>query len=77
MGCSCSQNSNLCNGKLNELRSLRNQLVTLYNTTKDINKKAEYKELLSQLDEVRKDTKNCPSREFLQGIKDYIENERS
>jgi|32_taG_2_1085360.scaffolds.fasta_scaffold06185_7 hypothetical protein len=77
MGCSCSQNSNLCNGKFNELRSLRNQLVTLYNTTKDINKKAEYKELLSQLDEVRKDTKNCPSREFLQGIKDYIENERS
>jgi hypothetical protein len=78
MGCSCSQNNKgLCGGKIDELRLLRNQIVTLYNTNKDSVKRAEYKELLSQIDEIRKNTKNCPSREFLQGIKDYIQNERS
>jgi hypothetical protein len=77
MGCSCSKNSGLCNGKFDELRGLRNQIVTLYNITRNQSKRTEYKELLSQIDEIKKDIKNCPSREFLQGIKNYIENERS
>lgn len=77
MSCvSCSNDNGPCGKKNKELRSLRNQIVTLHNTTKDYDKKVGYKEILSNINEVSKNIDSCPEKILLSSLRDYIENER-
>lgn len=74
MGCGCNATGGACGGNKDKLRSYRNKIVTLYNTSKDPNKKQEYKEVLNGIDAVSKSSA-CPDKEFLLEIKNYVEDE--
>lgn len=77
MSCaSCNQNGP-CKGGKSEIRSLRNQIVTLHNTTEDYEEKRRHKEMIAEIDSVNKSIDFCPDKALLYSLENYIENERS
>jgi len=74
MGCGCSKAGSVCGGDKTKLKSLRNRIVTLYNTSKDAEKRREYKEVRTGVDEVIKSSA-CPDKKFLAYIKNYVDSE--
>lgn len=77
MACvSCNQKGP-CKGSKTELRSLRNQIVTLHNTSSDYEKKQEYLFIIADIDEINKDLEACPDKALLYSLESYIENERN
>lgn len=85
MGCSVCGNksggssSSNCNGKTRRLRSLRVQLVTLFNTTSSNNaKRVEYRAMITDVDNLLHNAKiSCPTHEDIVMITNYINNERN
>lgn len=75
--CNCNRKSGLktkCGDSLNTLRDIRNNLVTLYNTSSNYAERKEYGEMKTHADEIRK-SGVCPDAEFLAELKTYVENE--
>lgn len=73
-GCASNTGGSACGGKKKLLRAQRNRLVTLFNTTTDLVKKQEYKNLLSEIDSLTKTTA-CPDQNTITSIKNYIDSE--
>lgn len=70
-GCASGKGASACSGNKKQLRVQRNRLVTLYNTTTDLAKKQEYKNLLTEIDSLTKTTV-CPDQNTITSIKNYI-----
>jgi hypothetical protein len=68
-----------CDGKNQRLRSLRVQLVTLFNTTSSNNaKRVEYREMIVDIDNLIQNSATvCPSHDDIVFITNYINNERN
>lgn len=77
MACVSCNKSGPCSGSRSELRSLRNQIVTLHNTIKDYEKKQEYLVIVAEVDEVSRDPNVCPDKALLYSLENYIANERN
>lgn len=75
--CNCSKKSGAktkCGDSLNTLREIRNNLVSLYNTSKDYAERKNYGDMKTHVDEIRK-SGACPDVEFMAELKTYITNE--
>lgn len=77
MGCrTCRSVKGPCGNKSVYLRNFRVRATTLYNTTKDLDKKNEYRSLIQQIDElIQQPATSCPSEEEITLIKNYIDSE--
>lgn len=84
--CNCGGGSNYkftvkgCNKKVDELTTLRNRMATLYNITKDVDLKGEYKEFRMEIDSLIENyylKKTCPEFATINEIKQIVENEYS
>jgi hypothetical protein len=76
MGCGCGGSSSSgCGVSKNTLRSIRTRLTTLFNTTKDQDKKTNYRSLLNDLDVIVRDKQNCPNKEVVKTITTFVNNE--
>lgn len=77
MACSsCRSSKGPCGNKSTYLRNSRTRTTTLFNTTKDAEKKAEYKQLIQEIDAlIQNSAVECPSQETLTLIQTYIDSE--
>lgn len=77
MACSsCKSSKGPCGSKSTYLRNSRTRTTTLFNTTKDTEKKAEYKQLIQEIDVLIKNSSiECPPQETLTLIQTYIDSE--
>jgi hypothetical protein len=65
-----------CGNKSTYLRNSRVRATTLYNISKDLEQKAEYRQLITQIDEMIANSKTeCPSQEEITLIQNYIDSE--
>jgi hypothetical protein len=72
--CGCTGTKVVCGGTRTKLRSLRRQVVTLYNTATNPVKKQEYKEVKEGIDAAIKSSQ-CPSKSFVAEIQNYVNSE--
>jgi|688.fasta_scaffold891971_3 hypothetical protein len=78
MACSScrSKGGGPCGSKSTYLRNSRVRATTLYNITKDLEQKVEYRQLITQIDEMISNSKTeCPSQEEITLIQNYIDSE--
>lgn len=77
MGCStCRSSKGPCGNKSTYLRNARTRTTTLFNTTKDIEKRAEYRQLINEIDTlISASSVECPSQETITLIQIYIDSE--
>lgn len=75
-GCNSGGGLSACSLKKKQLRIQRNRLTTLYNTTTNLTKKQEYKNLLNEINSLTK-TSSCPDPNTILSIKNYLDLEYS
>jgi len=82
--CGCTKgtnglvNSTSCSGKVSDLHKIRNNLITLERITTDPDKKIEYKEMRSDVEQLLIEAvESCPDLQTINALKEYVENEFS
>lgn len=82
--CGCTRgggwpiNSTGCGGKTADLHEIRNNLITLEKLATTPEKKAEYKGIRDDVEQLLKDAVDtCPDLQTINALKEYIENEFS
>ena len=70
-----SGTSTSCSGRVGELQTIRNQLITLEKISEGV-KLQEYKSVRSDIEELMKEASTtCPEASVVNGLKTYIANE--